>query len=636
MIYEYIENKIEPELDVILSATDESIFNSLKSSNKYVIVAKPNLIFPSITNTSTTESPENHTINPNPPENSTFSANAQNEPNSNDLVYNSIAENQSNLEQGLFFYTLNEVQSTIIDITNENHSINLDGTVEKSMEWQSYILDHIRLNLIIDSKEIDSMCKHLENLLTDTKRTLHQDEFASLYSLENVSDRLKSFRKNRDNNVDVGDSESDKDKLDEFVKMLRLRSGRYLFNKMVSALQKLEQSIYNITHGLRNQSQNTLDESQWRLQFKLRDIQVLFRQMSEEIPHRDAVERNFDKLSEFIDTLFDFHKRINLCSDKMKMVKHFEIMSADQLGLQEIINNQLNNAMHRLQKTIQMNLIMDEYHLIMHAFKQHQFPFVHEHMIIFELPKSLQFNDPETLKQKILKQIDYLIEKLKFMDITKYDRNIFRDVDFGISNASILGPFYVWDNEEIKEKLPDFLRGKEIEIIADINKAVLKSAVKFNVIVLRFKAPNDTQEQLNNELKNFSIALTLAGNYSYRYDDKIYCIPIDDNIVLTYSFKKDLNGNPFLANDVCKKVSNNNYFLSPYGIWKIKLIANAAEPNFDQLIHFEKRNINLELIGRGQYFDHQQSSFAKVCTDKLDQFYEKCNPKLILTLAGSS
>lgn len=627
LIYEIVENNIEPELNVIFNETNERILNSLKSSNEYVTLDKPNLYFPSITNISMSDSSKNRKIEPNFPENFTLSSNLQgqqNEPNVNDLVYDSIMKNRSNLQQGLFFYTLNELQYTILDSTNEMNLIYLDDILQKSKEWQSKILERIRLHSTIDSNEIESMYRYLKNLVADKKSALHPGETTLLYSLETISDRLENYGKYRVGNDDAGLSEGNKTEgLDGFSSMLRHSSDRYVFTKMVSELRKVEKLIYNITQDLKNKSQNILDEEQWRLHFRLRDLQVLFRQISSEIPHRDAVERNFEKLGEFIDILFDFHKRINSNSDKIEMLKYFEkTISLDQSI--KIENHELNNAIQRLQKTIKINMIMDEYHLMMHAFKQQKFPFAHEHMMIFKLPKNLQFDDPETLMQNILRQIDYLTENLKSVDISKYDRGIFRDVDFGQSDASILGPFYIWNHDEVKEKLHDLLSGNEIEIIADVNRGVSKSAVKFNVIELRLKTSNDTQEQLNNELKNFSIALTLSGNYSYRCDDKIYCIPVDNKIVLTYSFQKDLNGNPILANEVYRKVSNNNYFFSPYGTWKIQLIANVAESSFEKLIEFEKHYLNLELIGRGQYFDLHKSSFAEICTDELSRFYEKC------------
>lgn len=58
-------------------------------------------------------------------------------------------------------------------------------------------------------------------------------------------------------------------------------------------------------------------------------------------------------------------------------------------------------------------------------------------------------------------------------------------------------------------------------------------------------------------------------------------------------------------------------FLSPYAIWKIELEPVGSAESLRICRH---KNIDLELIGRGQYFEDESSLTSQFCTEELDKY----------------
>lgn len=408
-------------------------------------------------------------------------------------------------------------------------------------------------------------------------------------------------------------------------------SQQSFFWTINSRLRKFQLHLNVVSEYLRDKDRVTLNFIKWNLRETLRDLKVLFRQLPKEIPEKDGIARNFEKLEELIDYFIDTYSRISSNLEKLKLAEYFETIATSELP--RIDNIDLSRAIQNLKQIIQTNLILDKYDLVMEAFKRHHFPLAHIHLKMYQLSLRLQLNDTATLIQTIIDKTDLLIEKLQFSGISKYDGEVFSDVDFGKSDASVVGPFYMWQNDEIKREIERLLNGEEITIEVDIEKGISQNAVKFNEIGIKLMAPNqEVQTKFETELDNFAITMTLVGNNRFRCGNKIYCIPMNDNIVIDFTFKTHENGDPSLSNDVYKKIRNNGYFLSPYGTWSIKLRNVKANANstqsvtdgFRKLKSFAAENLNVALIGRGQYFNNGPLT-SEVCSDELDKIYDTCD-----------
>lgn len=69
---------------------------------------------------------------------------------------------------------------------------------------------------------------------------------------------------------------------------------------------------------------------------------------------------------------------------------------------------------------------------------------------------------------------------------------------------------------------------------------------------------------------------------------------------IEYTLEKNANGDPIYRNDVYKKLKRGDLMLSPYAMWKFKLINATDRFFFDRLEKYQDQ-VNLELIGHGSY-----------------------------------
>jgi hypothetical protein len=135
-----------------------------------------------------------------------------------------------------------------------------------------------------------------------------------------------------------------------------------------------------------------------------------------------------------------------------------------------------------------------------------------------------------------------------------------------------------------------------------MNSSPHKDAIKFNTIELNFKSKNETaQFKVNDILKGFRISMTHLGNSYYRYNDKIYPMTTNSQDIWYY-FERNSNGEPVHRSLAYDKLENGDFMLSPYALWKIKLINTENKNNFSfEDLETYKDEINLELAGYGYY-----------------------------------
>jgi hypothetical protein len=95
--------------------------------------------------------------------------------------------------------------------------------------------------------------------------------------------------------------------------------------------------------------------------------------------------------------------------------------------------------------------------------------------------------------------------------------------------------------------------------------------------------------------------MTHLGNSYYRYNDKIYPMTTNSQDI-SYYFERNSNGEPVHRSLAYDKLKNGDFMLSPYALWKIKLInmENKCKFSFENLETY-KDEINLELAGNGYY-----------------------------------
>lgn len=498
-------------------------------------------------------------------------------------------------------------------------------------------LNEVMQNGMLDTKavnEFNAKRDELKEMLNGKEKALEKQKFdkteryeqqkrivnnikAAFDSGDNVLKDIMRIRHDQKHIAEV--QEKIKGLEAQLDKLKKYEEGIYKI--MLPKIQEMAATINAMKNGLEGKSHVELDISRWNIQGALRDAKTYFRQMTKEFEVQDNLVRTFEKIEEAMSILIDVYDRIESFSDTAKLAAYIADINSGTAKQIRITDVALSDAITYLEQFIQSNLVLEQYEVAMHAFKQHRFPFAHQYLAKFELPDNLKLNDTGTLIGNVMKQIDGLIEEDESFrhTIGKYDRYIYNDIQFDDLNSDS-EPFYVWKNGEIKNEIVKLLQGEEITIKSDITKGVDKNAIKFKEIGIHLKAFDEsTQNELNAALQNARLVMTILGNNYYRCGTRVYYISVDDNIVINYTLAKDSKGKPIDQNLVYEKINKYDYFLSPYAMWKIKLVFTNDRPKFNAR-NFQDKWIDLQLIGRGQYLE--QGPFTmEICNDDLDKFY---------------
>lgn len=522
---------------------------------------------------------------------------------------------------------------------------------------RKYVLESIaRIEKLLESDSIiDFITNLVEVVRAEVGRLLRLAEKQMLLESEKLSEGDKKKAKSAENANDIMDTTASAfeamkerdDQLAEYAKQERELEAEVekwkkrledISNKLIPTFVALQQTLIDMIKSIDQQTQFDLDVSGWKVQSAVGDIKLLFQQMTDGTTLRDEMNRQVEKIGETFGVLIKIYDRIQAYMEQAKFAGYIaDISSPNSVDIKD---KKLKEFVLQMKLLLQTNIAMDHYEIAVHSFKQHQFPFAHIHLATFDLPTGLEANDTKTIVARAVDEISYLQEQTKFLEISigKFDREIFGNIDFNSDDGSVAVPFYTFKSREYKKEFRRLLRGEEIMIRADIRNAFDQNAVKFNEIGIKLKLIDGTsQSELNDVLENFGVRMTMVGHNHYRCGNKFYYLAVDDNCVIEYSIKRKANGKPMKFNEVYRKLSGKNFFLSPYALWKIKLVkifddfqlknqsAQVTRNPFDQLKKYTDENLDLEIIGRGQYFRADGVFANEVCTDEIAKYYESDN-----------
>lgn len=395
---------------------------------------------------------------------------------------------------------------------------------------------------------------------------------------------------------------------------------------LIERVYDIRKSIYEMIQNLATPKPHTeLDISKWQVQCLLRDAKDVFHKMTSGFEMGRDLQLSVDKLNEGMSTLIGVYDRIDSYTEKQDLAHYIANVSTSHLkaiknafsrGLGILNVGSTNPAkaddcVRKLKEMIKINILLEEYEIALNAFKQYKFPFAPIYMEKVELPEALQIHDIDGLKNQAKSKIKLMRDAIQSSDILigKYDQDII--------NVNPL-QFYTWKHGEFKDDICKLLSGEEITLNADIAKGLNQNAVKFKEIGIHFKlASEELQHELDAKLKRYVVYMTMVGNSYYRCGKRSYSMSIDENIVISYSLKKNKNGEPKSMNDVHRKIVGGRYFLSPYTVWSIKLSGES----FGELDKFKNEAIDLQLIGNGQYVKNSSSITNEIPCSILDKHY---------------
>lgn len=404
-----------------------------------------------------------------------------------------------------------------------------------------------------------------------------------------------------------------------------------IYTLTIPFITLIQDGIKLINDIINNSCHMELDIPKQRVQTFLKEMKTIWTNITEWTVLPRKLMPSIAKLDESFALLIDVYDRIDSYLDTAKFIAYI-LHSA---VIHETKKNH-SNILSKLTENIQMNMVLEQYNVMMDVLRLYQFPFSNVRAETLDIPKDLQLNDSKVLIRKSNNYINHLKERIKSsnLPLDEYNREIL-NMDLSKTESIIINSFYLWNDSIVRTEVEKLLRGEEIVIKSDITKGLVVNAMRFNEIGIDFLlANNDSQIEFDNTLEKFLIRMTVVGNNYLRCGSRFYYVSLDDEIVMERSLKKDSNGKPIKTNEAYRKITERGYFLSPYVTWKVQLITETSNDLTisDELEKFKNIPINLKLIGRGQYYKSQDILSLGICNKQMDNYYQHDNSISILNV----
>lgn len=287
-----------------------------------------------------------------------------------------------------------------------------------------------------------------------------------------------------------------------------------------------------------------------------------------------------------ISVMKDVFKSIQESINQIEFTTYLNEMMTNQLDTYDTIKSiELKGKIQTFQNIINEDIIRESHNRALEAFSLSSFPFFCDYM------ENYQFDGKNYIQN--LRNLQKAVQYSESTLTPRIDNSVF---DFKFEKNM---PFYKWSSDMNPFEVFSFLDGNETSLYADI--AVSKyEIVKFNHIylVVSFSDSNKLNNELGKILSSFYVELMYDNNSLFKVNNKIFSIKsnyIMDNHKLVLKYKYGCND----KNDNCnsnysyRKLKTSYPKLSPYGLWKIRLV---GEPNdFKRLRIFIQQNIKYDL-----------------------------------------
>lgn len=386
-----------------------------------------------------------------------------------------------------------------------------------------------------------------------------------------------------------------------------------IYAEMLPMINALHENLGAIETNLGAKSSAALDVQKWKVRDTLHSVKGKLVESISGLKNEKAVQNCLVKIDEAMNVMIQLYDRIQIYLEQTKLAVYMSDLHSADFRKWPVADKQLRHNLNQLQFNFQANIILSQYIRAEVGFKQAVFPFAADYLDIYRLPANFGVEkNIDTVVASAVVKIESLSKRLKEFNTTVINENdaSIHIADFDRS-CDAPGPFYVWQNDVVRDKIQELFAGKKVYLLADVVRSRKLNAVKFNVINLAFRSSNQTiNEQLEKALQSFHVSLTHMGESNYRCNDQFYTISSRPQKI-SYSFAMK-NQVPAVRNVVYDKLSGGVKLLSPYTLWAIEL----WHGQFDELKPFVNF-VDIELHGHGQYVDEG----ARICDTDLDEFY---------------
>lgn len=493
---------------------------------------------------------------------------------------------------------------------------NLNGLISKVSQLKSKPSSHIEVGGVLRDalSFVQKPLKDLKDISDDILKPLERASNA----LSVIASSIEMFKKfsNNDAKLEALGKAIDQDR--ETLKALWAFEDS-IYAKLIPMLDKMQLNLDEVENTFKNKSLAALDLQKWQLAPTFRAIQREFEEVLNGFGSQYQVQNYLQRVHESINLIINIYDRIQNYHEHTRFAIYLsELHSADYRDLN--VDGQTREDINQLQFNLHANVLLSLYERAVDAFKQAVYPFAAEYLDIYQLPSTLLPNKNESMESIIGSTVDNIkslsdrIKELNNTVINENDMSIYNAYFDRDGNAN--DPFYVWSNDQVREKVGQLFDGHKIYLLADVKESSHLNAVKLRTIRLGFRSNNETiDERLNEILQSFHVSLTHMGESNYRCNNQFFTIH-SRPLSLEFSFESGRQ-TPAVRNVAYDKLSVCNPILSPYTLWAMQL----SHGQFDRLTELRDSDVDIELYGHGQYVKQD----ANVCNSNLGKYYSLQN-----------
>jgi hypothetical protein len=392
-----------------------------------------------------------------------------------------------------------------------------------------------------------------------------------------------------------------------------------LVEQMVASFDSLKSNM---------DTQNAMELLMQRLDLKsyARKCILIVQKLTEDFTEKDeGFARILTDLHDLLDTIIDAYEQIEELRLRVRLTDFVGRMSG--VACISSKDPEACNAQQRTVYSIKTNEIVGEFAHVFAAYQLVSFPFGAAKTNLLKANYLSLFSAPKDTVVNLLGNALTTIKNDLSDSSTTAQKHLDSDVIFTkfSSRTKTARPFYVWPNAKYSHTIAELLSGKQVSLMASASQAGMRNAAKFRWLALNINSNDEyTRIRLNELLQNFHVEMVRSGDVCLRCGGSTYIVG-DAGLNFTVSYEHDDEGHFAMENSMYKKVRKGDVPLSPYGLWKFKLIPNSytsLRPKYMfAMLWLLSKKADLELIGKGSYV----AEGASICDSDLSRVYTKCD-----------
>lgn len=358
--------------------------------------------------------------------------------------------------------------------------------------------------------------------------------------------------------------------------------------------EELEPQIEQIRMGLREATNGFAISSRAFLEYQtflmndyLMGVSSNLQSLTKQFRVADDVTETMTKVKNAVNAIIRMHTHIKDLRFRIKNAEYFQSVATAPFQVDNIRDPKLSQILTKLEQIHYANDIIKDYNKLVIAMQRYTYPLTRQYAYFT--------TNPNAFFDSSLTVASIIIEKMKHLESDLQKRRghgtiIEAVMHSKFGNGGRNPPFYIWNNSMHSSAIKDIFGGKEVDLFANIfNDEKNFSAVKYRDIGILFTFP-EFSEELKNDLSQFLVMLKHNGDSYYRCLDKVHLIESG----ATYWTPN------FLESRRKRHDCGNDYVLSPFATWSIRLVPIYPSSNFTSLAK-HVNGVNIELVGNGQF-----------------------------------